>query len=156
VAEQALATAISVTRLSAPLRHTSLTTRRSIVGPDYISLIGGEVRNPRRILPRAFNSTIYRIVFFYLTGALCVGIVAASDDPSLLGAIAAGAPGAAKSPYVICAWRHQSSLSLLYSCASQCKMISCPLFPPTAPFRATSSMTSPSMSQPSLTHLPAR
>ncbi|RSH91633.1 hypothetical protein EHS25_009002 [Saitozyma podzolica] len=72
-----------------------------IVGPDYISLIGGEVRNPRRILPRAFNSTIYRIVFFYLTGALCVGIVAASDDPSLLGAIAAGAPGAAKSPYVI-------------------------------------------------------
>ncbi|WVQ99156.1 hypothetical protein IAU59_006288 [Kwoniella sp. CBS 9459] len=73
----------------------------AIVGPDYISLIGGEVKNPRRILPRAFNSTIYRILFFYLTGALSVGIVSSSTDPSLLGAIAAGAPGAAKSPYVI-------------------------------------------------------
>jgi amino acid transporter len=36
-----------------------------------------------------------------MTGALCVGIVAASDDQSLLGAISAGAPGAAKSPYII-------------------------------------------------------
>lgn len=74
----------------------------SIVGPDYISLIGGEVRNPRRVLPRAFKSTIYRVFFFYVIGALCVGIVASSDDEALLGAIAAGAPGAAKSPYVIC------------------------------------------------------
>ncbi|WVR07309.1 hypothetical protein IAU60_004350 [Kwoniella sp. DSM 27419] len=73
----------------------------AVVGPDYISLIGGEVKNPRRILPKAFNSTIYRILFFYLTGALSVGIVSSSTDKSLLGAIAAGAPGAAKSPYVI-------------------------------------------------------
>jgi amino acid transporter len=74
----------------------------SIVGPDYISLIGGEVRNPRRILPRAFKLTIYRVFFFYVIGAFCVGIVASSDDEALLGAIADGAPGAAKSPYVIC------------------------------------------------------
>jgi amino acid transporter len=53
-------------------------------------------------MPKAFNSTIYRILFFYVTGALCVGINTASDDPNLLGAIAAGAPGAAKSPYIIC------------------------------------------------------
>ncbi|WVQ80706.1 hypothetical protein IAT38_002811 [Cryptococcus sp. DSM 104549] len=73
----------------------------AIVGPDYISMVGGEVKNPRRILPKAFNSTIYRIVGFYLTGALCVGVVSSSTDQNLLGAIAAGAPGAAKSPYVI-------------------------------------------------------
>ncbi|WVQ67945.1 uncharacterized protein L199_006150 [Kwoniella botswanensis] len=73
----------------------------AVVGPDYISLIGGEVKNPRRILPKAFNSTIYRILCFYLTGALCVGIVSSSTDENLLGAISAGAPGAAKSPYVI-------------------------------------------------------
>ncbi|ORY27120.1 amino acid transporter [Naematelia encephala] len=73
----------------------------AIVGPDYISLIGGEVKNPRRILPKAFNSTIYRIALFYLTGSLCVGIVSSSTDENLLGAIAAGSPGAAKSPYVI-------------------------------------------------------
>ncbi|WVQ73107.1 hypothetical protein IAR50_002671 [Cryptococcus sp. DSM 104548] len=73
----------------------------AVVGPDYLSLIGGEVKNPRRILPKAFNSTAYRIIGFYITGCLCVGIVSSSTDQSLLGAIAAGAPGAAKSPYVI-------------------------------------------------------
>ncbi|WWC88908.1 uncharacterized protein L201_003823 [Kwoniella dendrophila CBS 6074] len=70
-------------------------------GPDWISLIGGEVQSPRRILPKAFNSTIYRIVVFFILGALCVGINAPSNDQALLGAIAKGAPGAAKSPYII-------------------------------------------------------
>ncbi|WVW84405.1 hypothetical protein I302_106439 [Kwoniella bestiolae CBS 10118] len=70
-------------------------------GPDWISLIGGEAQNPRRILPKAFNSTVVRIVSFFIVGALCVGINAPSNDPGLLGAIAAGAPGAAKSPYII-------------------------------------------------------
>jgi len=87
-----------------PTRRTSLIGR--IVGPDYISLIGGEVQNPRRILPKAFKSTIWRVVLFYVVGAFCVGIVASSDDPNLLGAIAAGAPGAARSPYVICELGH--------------------------------------------------
>nr|XP_019012537.1 amino acid transporter [Kwoniella pini CBS 10737]OCF51318.1 amino acid transporter [Kwoniella pini CBS 10737] len=70
-------------------------------GPDWISLIGGEVKNPRKILPKAFNSTVLRIILFFYLGALCVGINAPADDPALLGAIAAGAPGAAKSPYII-------------------------------------------------------
>lgn len=65
-------------------------------------MVSGEVKSPRRVMPRAFKTTVYRIFGFYLTGALCVGIVAASDDPNLLGAIADGAAGAAKSPYVIC------------------------------------------------------
>lgn len=83
-----------------PFVSTPLTC--SVGGPDWISLVAGEVKSPRRIMPRAFNSTIYRILFFYVTGSLCVGISAASDDENLLGAIAAGAPGAAKSPYIIC------------------------------------------------------
>ncbi|WWC95853.1 hypothetical protein V866_002720 [Kwoniella sp. B9012] len=70
-------------------------------GPDWISLIGGEAQNPRKILPKAFNSTVIRIVGFFVIGGLCVGINAPSNDPALLGAIAAGAPGAAKSPYII-------------------------------------------------------
>jgi amino acid permease len=37
-----------------------------IVGPDYASLIAGEVKSPRRILPKAFNSIIYRIIIFYV------------------------------------------------------------------------------------------
>jgi amino acid transporter len=88
--------------------HICVSPRRAnppdirIVGPDYISLIGGEVKNPRRILPKAFESTVWRVLFFYVIGSFCVGIVAGSDDRALLGAIAEGAPGAAKSPYVIC------------------------------------------------------
>lgn len=74
----------------------------SVVGPDYLSMVSGEVKSPRRVMPRAFKTTVYRIFGFYLTGALCIGIVAASDDPALLGAIADKAAGAAKSPYVIC------------------------------------------------------
>lgn len=77
-----------------------------------MQMISGEVKNPRRVMPKAFNSTIYRIIFFYMTGALCVGIVSASNDPSLLGAIAAGAPGAAKSPYIIC------TFPFLHTCLS--------------------------------------
>ena len=76
-------------------------------------MMAGEIKNPRRVLPPAFNSTIYRIIFFYLTGALCVGIVSASDDAALLGAIAAGAPGAAKSPYIICTSSSPSAISLI-------------------------------------------
>ncbi|TXT15506.1 hypothetical protein VHUM_00009 [Vanrija humicola] len=73
----------------------------AVVGPDYLSLISGEVKNPRRIMPKAFNSTIYRIIGFYIVGSLCVGVVVSSNDESLLGAIASGAKGAAKSPYII-------------------------------------------------------
>lgn len=71
------------------------------VGPEFISMVSGEVRQPRRILAKAFRSTIWRILIFYLGSALCVGINAPYNDPALLGAIAAGAPGAAKSPYII-------------------------------------------------------
>lgn len=60
------------------------------------------MRNPRRVLPRAFKSTIWRVLLFYVLGSFCVGIVSSAKDESLLGAIADGAPGAAKSPYVIC------------------------------------------------------
>ncbi|WVQ85131.1 hypothetical protein IAT38_007296 [Cryptococcus sp. DSM 104549] len=53
------------------------------------------------VLPKAFNTTVYRIIFFFVLGGLCVGINAPSNDAALLGAIASGAPGAAKSPYII-------------------------------------------------------
>lgn len=88
--------------LSVPFPLTLVMPIRRLGGPDWISLIGGEVRNPRRVLPKAFNSTVYRIILFFVLGGFCVGINAPSNDPALLGAIAAGAPGAAKSPYIIC------------------------------------------------------
>ncbi|ODN72876.1 hypothetical protein, variant 1 [Cryptococcus amylolentus CBS 6039] len=68
-----------------------------IVGPDYIALVGGEVKDPRRVLPKAFKSTIYRIIAFYVGGALFVGINAPYNDDNLLNA----SSKTARSPYVI-------------------------------------------------------
>ncbi|KAK8864742.1 hypothetical protein IAR55_001998 [Kwoniella newhampshirensis] len=53
--------------------------------------------NPRRVLPKAFRSTIYRILAFYVGGAFFVGINAPYNDPHLLSAKS----NAARSPYVI-------------------------------------------------------
>lgn len=61
-------------------------------------MTAGEARNPRKVLPKAFNSIIYRLVFFFIIGALSVGILCPWDDPQLLGN--AGAYAAA-SPYII-------------------------------------------------------
>lgn len=80
-------------------------------GPEFISMVAGETQSPRRVLPKAFNSTIYRVVFFYMGSALCVAINTPYNDPALLGAIAAGAPGAARSP-VSQAWRNTKAYSL--------------------------------------------
>ncbi|ORY73423.1 amino acid permease/ SLC12A domain-containing protein [Leucosporidium creatinivorum] len=73
----------------------------TIAGPDYLSMVAGEARHPRKTMPKAFDQTIYRLVFFYFGSAIAIGILCPYNDPNLLGAIAAGAPGAATSPYVI-------------------------------------------------------
>jgi len=69
-----------------------------IAGPEYISMVAGEAKNPRKTMPRAFNSITYRLAFFFCIGALCVGIVCPSDSPDLLGSLG---PSAARSPYTI-------------------------------------------------------
>ncbi|KAK9895840.1 hypothetical protein P389DRAFT_152416 [Cystobasidium minutum MCA 4210] len=69
-----------------------------IAGPEYISMVAGEARNPRKTMPKAFISIIYRLVFFFVIGAICVGIVCPSDAPNLMGALG---PSAANSPYVV-------------------------------------------------------
>lgn len=64
-------------------------------------MVAGEVANPRRVLPEAYRSTVYRIIALYMGSALAVSVNVPFDDPNLLGAIAAGAPGAAKSPFIV-------------------------------------------------------
>ncbi|SCV67444.1 BQ2448_5055 [Microbotryum intermedium] len=73
----------------------------TLAGPDYLSMVAGEARNPRRTMHRAFNSTIYRLVFFFIGTALAVGVLCPYSDPGLISAQRAGAPGGARSPYVI-------------------------------------------------------
>ena len=73
----------------------------TIAGPEYVSMAAGEAENPRKVMPRAFKAVFYRLTFFFVLGALCIGIVVPYNDPELLAAITEGAPGAAASPYVI-------------------------------------------------------
>ncbi|GAA6023444.1 hypothetical protein JCM10207_004415 [Rhodosporidiobolus poonsookiae] len=73
----------------------------TVCGPEYITAIAGEAKNPRTVMPKAFRSVVWRLVLFFIGGALSVGILVPYNSPELIGAIAAGAAGAAKSPYVI-------------------------------------------------------
>lgn len=57
-----------------------------MVGPEFISMAAGEAENPRRLISKAFISFVWRLMFFFIGGALCVGIVIPYDDPLLAAA----------------------------------------------------------------------
>ncbi|RDW86477.1 uncharacterized protein DSM5745_03119 [Aspergillus mulundensis] len=67
-------------------------------GPEYISMIAGESRDPRRTVPRAFSTIMTRLIVFFIGGCLCVGILVPSDDQTLTNGSDTYAGG---SPYVI-------------------------------------------------------
>ncbi|KAM0787408.1 hypothetical protein ACM66B_003492 [Microbotryomycetes sp. NB124-2] len=73
----------------------------TVAGPDYLSMVAGEARQPRRVMRRAFKTTVYRLIIFFVGSALAIGVLVPYDDANLLGAQSAGAPGGARSPYVI-------------------------------------------------------
>ncbi|KAF2758911.1 AAT family amino acid transporter [Pseudovirgaria hyperparasitica] len=73
----------------------------TVAGPDLISLAAGEIRNPRRTIPRVARLVFYRLVGFYVIGVLAVGIICSSRDTRLLNALDAGTSGSAASPWVI-------------------------------------------------------
>ena len=73
----------------------------TVAGPDYVSMAAGEAENPRQVMPKAYNAVIYRLTFFFVFGALAVGINVPYDDQDLIDAFENDLPGAAASPYVV-------------------------------------------------------
>lgn len=73
------------------------------VGPEYLSMVAGEAGtgSPRRVMKSAFKSVLYRLVLFYVGGALSVSILISYQDPTLVLRSSAGTSNAAGSPYVI-------------------------------------------------------
>ncbi|EGG10318.1 uncharacterized protein MELLADRAFT_34045 [Melampsora larici-populina 98AG31] len=69
----------------------------SFLGTEMVAIAAGEAANPRKSVPKAISSVFYRILLFYILGALVVGMLVASDDPRLLG----GTGDATSSPFVI-------------------------------------------------------
>lgn len=76
----------------------------TVVGPEYMSMVAGETKLPRRYLKSAFKTTYIRFAFFFIGSALCVGIVIPYNDKTLLDILSGSKGGsgtAAASPYVI-------------------------------------------------------
>ncbi|KAF7554894.1 hypothetical protein G7Z17_g2628 [Cylindrodendrum hubeiense] len=71
----------------------------TIVGPEYLAMVAGEAKRPRILLKQAFKTMYWRFGFFFIGGALCVGIILPYNDPTLN--INDGAGTANASPYVI-------------------------------------------------------
>ncbi|CAN3504893.1 dicarboxylic amino acid permease [Diutina catenulata] len=70
-------------------------------GPDQIGLLGGEMVNPRRLLPSAARATYFRICFFYFGGIFFMCALCSSINPKLVEAQEAGSGGILSSPWVI-------------------------------------------------------
>lgn len=69
----------------------------TVLGPDYLSLIAGELQNPRKHLPYLFKSILIRLFVFFIIGTLCVTILVPYNNPQLLSATTRSA----RSPYII-------------------------------------------------------
>lgn len=46
-------------------------------------MTAGEAENPRRLMTKAYSSFVWRLMFFFIGGALCVGIVIPYNDKLL-------------------------------------------------------------------------
>ncbi|KAL3427118.1 amino acid permease [Phlyctema vagabunda] len=73
----------------------------SYSGVELVAVAAGEAENPRKNIPKAVRRVFWRIVLFYVLGSLAIGVLVSSKDEHLLSAQATGAPGAARSPWVI-------------------------------------------------------
>lgn len=73
----------------------------TFAGPEYVSTVASETINPRKVLPSAFKQVFFRLLFFFIGGALAVGILVAYDDVKLNHTLGASNPGESGSPYII-------------------------------------------------------
>ena len=64
-----------------------------MVGPEYISMAAAEAERPRKLMRRAYSSFVWRLMFFFIGGALCVGIVIPYNDKLLEDYIAGNKSG---------------------------------------------------------------
>ena len=66
-------------------------------GPELMVFTAGEMRNPRKNLPTASSRFFWRLILFYVLGALAIGIICQSNSDGLT----SGAFNANASPWVI-------------------------------------------------------
>ncbi|PGH17567.1 hypothetical protein AJ80_04745 [Polytolypa hystricis UAMH7299] len=69
----------------------------SFSGVEMVACAAGEAANPRRNIPKAVRRVFWRILFFYVLGALAVGVLVPSSENRLMSKEGTGAA----SPWVI-------------------------------------------------------
>ncbi|EPE32794.1 hypothetical protein GLAREA_07928 [Glarea lozoyensis ATCC 20868] len=69
----------------------------SFIGVETVVVAAGETVNPHRSIPKAIKRVTYRIMFFYVLGAILIGMIIPSNDPNLT----SGSGNANSSPFVI-------------------------------------------------------
>lgn len=71
----------------------------SFAGVESVAMAAAETRNPRRAIPKACKRVFFRVTMFYILAVLIVGMLVASNDPTLDD----DSGTAAQSPFVIAA-----------------------------------------------------
>ena len=56
----------------------------SYIGIETVVVAAAETANPHRSIPKAVHRVTYRLLFFYVTGALLVGMIVSSNAPELV------------------------------------------------------------------------
>lgn len=68
-----------------------------IQGPELVALASGEAKKPRKTIPFAAKTFVYRVILFYVCGALVIGVIVPYNNDDLL----KGTGNGASSPFVI-------------------------------------------------------
>ncbi|KAK5065255.1 hypothetical protein LTR84_001093 [Exophiala bonariae] len=90
----------------------------SFIGIETVVISAAESINPHHAIPRAASRVTYRIGFFYILGAFLIGLIVASDNPSLV----SGSGNANSSPFVIAIV--QAKIRALPSIVNACILVS--------------------------------
>ncbi|RDW90970.1 hypothetical protein BP5796_02135 [Coleophoma crateriformis] len=90
----------------------------SFIGVETVVVAAAETVNPHKSIPKAVHRVTYRILFFYVLGALLIGMIIPSNDPSLV----SGSGNANSSPFVIAI--KNSGIQVLPSIVNACILTS--------------------------------
>lgn len=95
-----------------------ITASFSFIGVEIVVITAGESADPHRAIPKAARRVAYRIGFFYILGALLIGLIVDPRDPALV----SGQGNANSSPWVIAIKR--AGITALPSIVNACILIS--------------------------------
>lgn len=89
----------------------------SFIGVETVVITAAESVDPHRAIPRAARRVTYRIAFFYVLGALLIGIIVNPNNKALV----SGTDNASSSPFVIAI--QEAGINVLPSIVNACILI---------------------------------